>query len=340
MPWSYFIPSQWESLKNLIEEREYCCMNFSAQFRKKYFDFYKYRETLQLGSKVYNGATQNCEAYPVKDCENKGETTSAKLIHNNKSKKIIKADDIIVHHSWIDNLLDFSIMLSENGQLLPVYKKTIPGRIINLNKGLEIFDNSLSKVHTVIGDKKSVKNILKTCFNEKTVSDGINSFNYYAMALDKQSFKPCNSSLDGINIRLGIQKDLENLMPLQKNYEIEEVLPRSEMFNKAISKKHLSTILKNQTTVIAEKSGKIIAKANTNEKGFIYQQIGGVYTLPEYRNMNISTALVSSLLENIFSKDMKASLFVKINNPAALKVYTKLGFKIMEEFQITYFLYQ
>jgi len=123
---------------------------------------------------------------------------------------------------------------------------------------------------------------------------------------------------------------------LQKNYEIEEVLPKADMFNEDISKKLLSMTLKNQITVVAEKSGKIVAKANTNGEGFIYYQVGGVYTLPEYRNIGISTALVSYLIESIFSMEMKVSLFVKENNQAALKVYKKLGFNKIEDFQITY----
>jgi ribosomal protein S18 acetylase RimI-like enzyme len=260
-------------------------MNFSATFRKKYFN------------------------------------NSAKLCN------------IVVHNSKIDNSIDFALISSESGQLLPVCRKNIESKNIDLSKGMDFLDNSVSKVNTIIGDKISVNNILKTCFGNKKVS----SFNYYTMTLDKTNFTQFNQD---INIRPGIQKDLENLMPLQKNYEIEEVLPYFEIYNKTASKAYLSMALENQITVVAEKNGKIIAKANTNEKGFVYYQIGGVYTLPEYRNTGVSTAIVSYLLENIFLNGMKASLFVKIKNSAAIKVYEKLGFNKIEEFQITYFIRQ
>ncbi|MCL2480551.1 MAG: GNAT family N-acetyltransferase [Spirochaetaceae bacterium] len=319
MAWAYFKLSQLEDLKKIIQLREHCCMNFSAIFRKKYFNNLK------------NSFANNTESNIVSKICNKD---------NANIEKSLKASDIIVHNNWVDNSIDFSLMLSENGQLLPICKENITSKIINLNKGLEIFGNALSKVNTIMGDKKSVNNILKAYFSNKKVSEGVNSFNYYTMTLDENNFIPCKAEQQEIKIRLATQKDLENLVPLQKNYEIEEVLPNSEMFSETMSKKHLSMILKNQITVVAEKSGKIIAKANTNEKGFIYYQIGGVYTLPEYRNIGISTALVSYLIENIFSMGMKASLFVKTNNHAALKVYINLGFIKHEEFQITYFLYQ
>ena len=333
MSWSYLKLSQLEELKNLILLREHCCLKFSAIFMEKYFNilknnFVNYENNAETG--IVN-----------KTCLNDLQSDLQNALQNSSnSKDSVKAHDIIVHNSWPNNALDFSIMLSENGQLLPVCRKNITIKIIDFNKGLEIFGSTLSKVNTIMGDKKSVNNILKTCFSRKVVSEGINSFDYYTMTLDENSFIPCTLYPREINIRLAAQGDIENLMPLQRNYEIEEVLPNPKMFNEAATKKHLAMILKNQITAVAEKSGKIIAKANTNEKGFSYHQIGGVYTLPEYRNMGISTALVSYLIENIFSKGMKASLFVKKNNPAAIKVYIKLGFSKIEDFQITYFLYQ
>ena len=324
MAWSYFKLSQTEDLKKFIQLREYSCINFSTIFREKYFDNLK------------NSFAANKEPGIInKICRIAGAGVST-----NNSEKPEIAKDIIVHNNWINNSVDFSIMLTENGQLLPISGENIASKIINLSNGLEIFGDSLSNVNTIMGDKKSVSNILKICFSDKIVAKGINSFNYFTMTLDKKSFKPCKKNLQEINIRMAAQKDIENLIPLQKNYEIEEVLPHAKMFNEAISKKHLSSTLKNQITVVAEKSGKIIAKANTNGKGFRYYQIGGVYTLPEYRNIGISTALVSYLIENIFPREMDVSLFVKTNNHAALKVYINLGFSRTEEFQITYFLQQ
>jgi GNAT superfamily N-acetyltransferase len=297
-------------------------MNFSAIFRKK----------------ILNNFADSFDTNREPGTDN--EICSRDLKGITASKESAKIKNIIVYNNPTDNSIDFAIMLSENGQLLPICKKNNANKIIDLDKGLEVLGSSLSKVNTLMGDKESVASILKICFSRKIVSEGVNSFNYHTMTLDKNSFIPCKEYPQKINIRLAAQKDIKDLLPLQKNYEIEEVLPNAKMFNEAISRKHLSIILKNQITVVAEEAGKIIAKANTNEKGFIYYQIGGVYTLPEYRNTGISTALVSYLLENIFSRGMKTSLFVKTSNEAAIKVYTKLGFNKVEEFQITYFLYQ
>ncbi|MDX9802241.1 MAG: GNAT family N-acetyltransferase [Spirochaetia bacterium] len=247
-------------------------------------------------------------------------------------------DDIIIHKKKGNEAVDSAIMLTKSGQLFPVSgDMSGNNNLPDISEGVLQLRNSLVKVNTIMGDKNSVGKILKSSFSTKKAQEGKNSFSYYVMTLENDQFKRINIPISGVKIRIASIDDLYGLIPLQENYEIEEVLPSPEMFNSYVTAHHLASVLKEQITVAAEKSGKIIAKANTNGRGFCYYQIGGVYTLPEYRGMGISTSVVRFLIEKIAESGMKPSLFVKTGNKAAIRVYTNLGFKIAEEFQITYF---
>lgn len=255
-----------------------------------------------------------------------------------RSRIFTNHDDIIIHKKRDNETVDSAIMLTKNGQLFPVSQyQTGENSFPDIREGLNLFRNSLIKVNTIMGDRISVEKILKSSFSTKTAAEGKNSFSYFVMTLENDAFKKPINPVSGVMIRTATADDLYGLIPLQENYEIEEVLPSPEMFNSYVTAHHLASALKEQITVAAEKSGRIIAKANTNGQGFCFNQIGGVYTLPEYRGMGISTSVVSFLTEKIMQSGMKASLFVKTNNKAAIRVYTNLGFKIAEEFQITYF---
>jgi len=253
------------------------------------------------------------------------------------SLQLNNQNSIVLHRNRHSRDIDFTVMLSPTGQLLPAADTKKTGTAaVDISEGIKLFKDAIFKVNTVMGDKLSVNKIIENCFSEKSIIQGTNSFNYYSMVLSRNNFNSYSSLPPGIIIRDASQSDLADLMSLQMNYEIEEVLPEAEMYSSYASRKMLISILREQRTVIAEKSGEIVAKANTNASGFRHFQIGGVYTLPGYRRQGISTAVVSALSDRIFKSGMNLSLFVKTGNNAAVKVYIKLGFEIVEEFQITY----
>jgi predicted GNAT family acetyltransferase len=59
--------------------------------------------------------------------------------------------------------------------------------------------------------------------------------------------------------------------------------------------------------------------------------IGGVYTLPAYRNKGYATQVTFKLTEEALDKASSVGLYVNIDNPAAIKIYEKIGFKKGEE---------
>ena len=133
-------------------------------------------------------------------------------------------------------------------------------------------------------------------------------------------------------------KDANELLDLQVRYEKEEVCQGKNEFPKAISLMNLEHILKNEITYFARLDNFCISKTNTNAQGINYVQIGGVYTLPEYRGRGIASSVINALIDHINKKEGKnVSLFVKTCNIKAIKMYKRLGFKERGSFAISYF---
>ena len=143
--------------------------------------------------------------------------------------------------------------------------------------------------------------------------------------------------VDGIVSKRAKPWDAGLLYPLQKGYEIEEVLLNPGSFNSSACYLSLQKNLRNEFVVYAAKDGKAVAKAGTNALGFNYAQIGGVYTVEKIRNQGVAEYVLSVLLSAILKTRKGASLFVKKNNGAAIRLYEKLGFNIADEFKITYY---
>lgn len=118
---------------------------------------------------------------------------------------------------------------------------------------------------------------------------------------------------------------------------MEEVLLPTHRLNPSLCWSNLRSILENQVVVIAEVGGRIIAKANTNGRGFRYDQIGGVFTERDYRNQGIAQLLVRRLSGTIRRDGKRACLFVKTNNAPAIALYHRLGFVQRDDFVITYY---
>ena len=79
-----------------------------------------------------------------------------------------------------------------------------------------------------------------------------------------------------------------------------------------------------------------VTKTGTNAQGFHWFQIGGVYTLPAYRNKGLAAAAVAHLISTHSAEAHGFALFVKTANTAALRVYEKLGFEQCGLFRMSY----
>ena len=145
------------------------------------------------------------------------------------------------------------------------------------------------------------------------------------------------SKIKYITIRKALPKDLKYILELQENYEKEEVLLDPDSFNKKLCAANLKQSLKSQIIYIAEHNKKAISKAATNARGFNTDQLGGIYTVKEFRGNNISALVLKELFSEIQKDKNIVSLFVKKDNYAAINLYKKIGFTIIDDYRITYY---
>ena len=168
---------------------------------------------------------------------------------------------------------------------------------------------------------------------------------YYLMRCAKPCtdtfFQTAESKLNTtLNAALSIERATENdlieLFPLQLDYEHTEVAYEGRPINPAVCKLSLRARLTTEYIYKVSADGHIVAKAGTNAQGFHWFQIGGVYTLPSYRNKGLAAAAVAHLINTHSAEAHGFALFVKTANTAALRVYEKLGFEQCGLFRMSY----
>ena len=130
----------------------------------------------------------------------------------------------------------------------------------------------------------------------------------------------------------------DKLLDLQKCYEIEEVIPKHEIFSEDICRLRLKSVLRTQyVAALLLPDGTVAAKAGTNALGFHTAQLGGVYVKREFRRRGYALCTVHRVLKNVFSLKNTVVLFVKNANATALSLYRALGFKKLNGYIIAYF---
>jgi uncharacterized protein len=83
--------------------------------------------------------------------------------------------------------------------------------------------------------------------------------------------------------------------------------------------------LRNRRVWIALKDGEVVAAALTNAETERLAMVGGVYTAPAWRGRGLSQAVCSALCDELIQTGRQPVLYWE--NPAAGRVYTKLGFR-------------
>jgi ribosomal protein S18 acetylase RimI-like enzyme len=131
--------------------------------------------------------------------------------------------------------------------------------------------------------------------------------------------------------------DTDDLYILQSGYEKEEVLPKGSIFNPAACRLNLQRILAEEEVLAAELNGRIVGKINTSARTFTRRLVGGVYVHPEYRGLGIGRRMAAEFVFSILAGGKGASLFVKKQNPAARTVYSRIGFRKLADYRISYY---
>ena len=188
------------------------------------------------------------------------------------------------------------------------------------------------QARTIMGRDEDVRRI------EETIGSPPDTrVTYYIMSLWGEPAQRQRPAPQGYTFRRAQMQDLDRLLPLQRAYEREEVIVDDRDVNAGVVYHNMRSALEHHLTYVAEREGDPVAKASTNSRGLTYDQIGGVYTVPEERNRGIAAELMRCLIADIRSAGKGSTLFVKQHNAAAIQMYENLGFERRNEFAISYY---
>lgn len=225
--------------------------------------------------------------------------------------------------------VDAVVLHSAGGIFYPV----LSGGITNAGSLRRVIGGALRRVYSVVGIERDV-----SAFDAVVGATQRESVEYHLMVQETvppPSRDPRVPAL--LRVRRATPADAGLLFEIQKSYELEEVLLDSSTFNARTSMQHLRLTLATQRVTLGQVGGQAVAKAGTNARGFAFEQIGGVYTAPDYRSRGVGTLLMRHLLKDISDAGKQATLFVKRSNGPALTMYQKLGFAVRDGFRITYY---
>lgn len=160
---------------------------------------------------------------------------------------------------------------------------------------------------------------------------------YKLMVLPHQQFQDSQKLYNDDFIMRCTENDMENLFEIERNYLQDEVAVRGQKVSDAEVSMRLRQILKNQLYFALISDDRIVSKAYTNAIGKNWIQIGGVYTLFQFRQNGYAALTVSTLCKRILQAHKNISLFVKTKNLPAQRLYQKIGFTFHSDYKIVYF---
>ncbi len=239
----------------------------------------------------------------------------------------------LLFHTDRENKPDAVLFMTGFGKLIPVFAEGFIYRRRYTQEIISLLGDRLGLLNMISGKPKAAE----VMAGEFAPSHDRLYTDYYIMQLTRDNFMPPLPS-PGTGIHRGSILHLPFLLPLQKAYELEEVLLNPDYYDFRESVIWLKNILTRETCFYARTGFRYSGKANTNARGFKHIQIGGVFTHRDFRGKRIGKNTVAALCSHLFSKeDMNISLFVKQDNAAAVKAYTDLGFRIVNRMRTIYF---
>ena len=218
--------------------------------------------------------------------------------------------------------------------------------IIHLNLKTQYIDDALKLFKELIVFSIYGTTSIIDIINEKINIKFNNKHEYNVMKLTKDSFIPFTFN------EFNLKKDeyvclkcdsshFKYLKNLQYLYHKEEVYRDDKNYPYYLEMKHFKRLLNNRLNFAIFLNldiPKAVAKCNVNASSKDCYQVGGVFTLKQYRNKNLATYCISKLVKEIFKENSKNKviLYVKKENTGAIKVYEKVGFKKELETRLLY----
>ncbi len=225
-----------------------------------------------------------------------------------------------------------AVYFSPYGVLLPAYTPPPEKKFFR-----QFLQRRKNKLYTIIGMEERVIHL--ELLIKAAPSDAQNYRLLTAAGpLEPSGFSPGTAlKLPGrLTVSRARPEDTDLLWPLQRAYLKEEVFRQNRRFSEEQGRKLFRLNLQNQIVYYASLDGRPAAKASTNARGMQWDQIGGVYTVPELRGRGLGTHVAARLLQAVQSEKKQACLFVKPDNTPALSLYRKMGFQDRGGFRISY----
>lgn len=244
-----------------------------------------------------------------------------------------KSSKPIIAHTYGDTL-DAALFFTDYGRVMPVMGNQFFFRQEDVNYVSALAGNTVFLPTSVSGKTEAVDMFLDkfSCGQRQQVVE------HYIMELEPDRFKiPQMPSPQKMRILKGSTRQLLPLFPLQKTYERQEVLLNPDSQDTMETFRWLRSILTNEICFYARRGFRYVSKANTNARGFDHIQVGGVFTVPRFRNQGYALNTVAALCRFIIDEEHKIpSLFVRSGNENAIKLYKSLGFEIKDTTKTVY----
>lgn len=244
-----------------------------------------------------------------------------------------KSSKPIIAHTY-GNTLDAALFFTDYGRVMPVMGNQFFFRQEDVNYVSALAGNTVFLPTSVSGKTEAVDMFLDkfSCGQRQQVVE------HYIMELEPDRFKmPQMTPPQKMRILRGSTRQLLPLFPLQKTYERQEVLLNPDSQDTMETFRWLRSILTNEICFYARRGFRYVSKANTNARGFDHIQVGGVFTVPRFRNQGYALNTVAALCRFIIEEEHKIpSLFVRSGNKNAIKLYKSLGFEIKDTTKTVY----
>ena len=238
--------------------------------------------------------------------------------------------DLKFHEYKKNNRIDSLIAFTDNGLFYPHIKEEY------INDSTVFIKHHLYDLFSLYGMKEIVTKI----YDNLDLSCR-NMLEYHVMKLDKNDFSKSDKILPGYECIKCHQSHFNSLKELQHLYHLEEVYNDGTNYPYEAEMKAFKNQLNKRLNygVIDKKTGKFVSKSYVNAESPNCFQIGGIYTVKEYRGMGLSKYCCSTMIKKAFSNSCKKHilLFVKTKNVPAIKVYKNLGFKNLFDTCLYYF---
>lgn len=261
---------------------------------------------------------------------------------------------ILHNREYLINLLDkFNndhTKLPDNLSILPFFYNDRIESIIFYTYDNKIYfllkDKYISNAVDFINQKQGISSIYGDTFTVNKIIDKIKfkytHYNdYYVMKLINDNFKPYQNFHDDYYCVKCNSKYYHKLKKLQESYHLEEVYTDSNYYPINVEMKAFKQLLdkKLNYAVFLKKNNTAVSKANINAEYLDAAQIGGIYTIKDFRRKGLSCYCVSLLIDDIFKNLGKKTilLFVNKKNQPAINLYMKLGFDFFYESSLYYF---